>query len=107
MNATRTPVIAFLSVLLSACVGQPAPRPVPDLPQSFEHGGAAGAWPSQQWYRDFGSEELDGFVAAAVQANTDLAGARARVLQADARARQAGAAILPTIDANGTGNYLA
>jgi outer membrane protein, multidrug efflux system len=107
MNATRTPVIAFLSVLLSACVGRPAPRHIADLPQSFEHGGAAGSWPSQQWYRDFGSEELDGFVAAAVQANTDLAGARTRVLQADARARQAGAAILPALDADGTANYLA
>src|SRR5205807_621861 len=30
-----------------------------------------------------------------------------RVAQADARARQAGAAILPSVDANATGNYLA
>jgi multidrug efflux system outer membrane protein len=33
--------------------------------------------------------------------------ARARVTQADARARQAGAAILPSVDAGGNGNYLA
>ncbi|MBV8853259.1 MAG: hypothetical protein JOY91_07655, partial [Sinobacteraceae bacterium] len=103
MNPTRTPVILVLTALLSGCVAQPPAPHIPELPPAFEHGGAAaGAWPSQQWYRDFGSEELDGLVAAAVQANTDLAGARARVLQADARARQAGAAILPSVDANGT-----
>ncbi len=108
MNATRTPVILILTVLLSACLAQPPAPHIPELPPAFEHrGAAAGSWPSQQWYRDFGSDELDGFVAAAVQANTDLAGARARVLQADARARQAGAAILPSVDANGTANYLA
>jgi multidrug efflux system outer membrane protein len=46
-------------------------------------------------------------VDAAVRANTDLEAARARVSEADARARQAGAAILPSVDANGTANYLA
>jgi NodT family efflux transporter outer membrane factor (OMF) lipoprotein len=50
---------------------------------------------------------LNSLVAAAVHANSDLESARARVSQADARARQAGAAILPSVDANGTANYFA
>jgi outer membrane protein, multidrug efflux system len=80
----------------------------PDIPAAFDNAGAAeGQWPAQQWYRDFGSDELDGFIELAVKSNTDLASARARVSQADARARQAGSAILPTVDATGSGNYLA
>ena len=46
-------------------------------------------------------------VAAAAKDNLDLSEARARVKQADARARQAGAAILPSVDAVGSANFLA
>ncbi len=48
-----------------------------------------------------------GQAGLAPKGNSDIAGARARVLQADARARQAGAALLPSVDATGTANYLA
>jgi multidrug efflux system outer membrane protein len=84
----------------------PAPRAAP---AAFEHAKAAlaPAWPAKDWYRAFGSEELDTLVELAVSNNTDLGAARARVAQADARARQAGAAILPSIDANGNATYLA
>ncbi len=66
-----------------------------------------GSWPSQDWYRGFGSEQLQILIEQAASNNLDLAMARARVTQADARARQAGAAILPTVDAGANGNYLA
>ncbi|MBS0418179.1 MAG: efflux transporter outer membrane subunit [Proteobacteria bacterium] len=92
--------------------------PAQEVPPAFEGATSSTAptaapaiaqaqWPAQQWYRDFGSDELNTFVDAAVHANLDLESARARVAQADARARQAGAAILPSVDANGTANYLA
>jgi len=77
-------------------------------PSAFEHGAGPGAsWPAQDWYRGFGSEELDALVDFAANNNTDLAAARERVVQADARARQAGAAILPSVSGNANGNYLA
>jgi outer membrane protein, multidrug efflux system len=80
-----------------------------DVPAAFDN--AAGAqqarWPAQEWYRDFSSDELNTFVDLAVKDNSDLAVARARVVQADARARQAGSALLPAIDAAGNANYLA
>jgi len=86
---------------------RPAPLPQ-DAPSSFENANPAGGqWPAQDWYREFGSDELDTFIDAAARTNWDLAAARARVAQADARARQARAAILPSVDANGTGNYFA
>jgi len=67
----------------------------------------AGGWPSATWYEAFGSAELASLISQAADNNLDLSMARARVTQADARARQAGAAILPSVDAGGNGNYLA
>jgi len=80
-----------------------------ELPSAFENDAAAhaGQWPAKEWYRDFSSDELNTFVDLAIKNNWDLAIARARVAQADARARQAGSAILPSVDATGNANYLA
>jgi outer membrane protein, multidrug efflux system len=87
-----------------------APRPaLPEVPAAFDNGTPSGpaAWPSKDWYHGFASPELDALITQAASANLDLAAARARLTQADARARQAGAAILPSVDALGNGNFLA
>jgi outer membrane protein, multidrug efflux system len=57
-----------------------------------------GSLPTQSWFREFGSEELDGLIAAASSNSLDLQAADARLREADARARAAGAAILPQVD---------
>src|SRR2546430_4201908 len=94
--------------LLTGCVAQPVALPQQDLPPAFDNADRSGGqWPGQEWYRDFGSDELNALVDFAVKNNSDLASARARVLQADARARQAGSAILPTLEGTANGNYLA
>ena len=94
--------------LITGCAVQTATPVQRDIPTEFDNAHPAGAqWPAQDWYHDFGSDELNGFIDQAVKANTDLTAARARVTQADARARQAGAAILPAVDGNGTANFLA
>lgn len=91
---------------MTGCVLHSAAPPQQDMPPAFENAAAAGGqWPGQEWYRDFGSDELNALIDRAVQNNTDLAAARARVAQADARARQAGAAILPSVDGTASGNY--
>src|SRR5258707_1197445 len=79
----------------------------PDVPSSFAAPVETGDWPSAAWYQGFGSTELASLISQAANNNLDLSMARARVTQADARARQAGAAILPSVDAGGNGNYLA
>lgn len=96
-------------VLASGCVAEKALPPPPSAPAGFEHAAAVAppAWPAQDWYRGFGSEELDALVDFAASHNADLAEAGERVAQADARARQAGAAILPSISADASGTYLA
>ena len=89
-------------------IQKPLPAPI-EPPAAFENQPAerAAAWPAKDWYRSFGSEQLNTLVDLAQKNNGDLAQARARIQQADARARQAGAAILPAVDAVGTGNFLA
>ncbi len=109
VHTAMTRIGCALSLVLAGCAAQkivPLPQ---DLPAEFEsdHGPAAGSWPSKDWYRDFGSEELNSFIDQAAGNNWDVAAARARVAQADARARQAGAAILPSVDAAGNANFLA
>lgn len=81
----------------------------PNMPAAFDGAGGpqAGTPPRADWYVGFGSSELQTLIDQASGNNLDLAMARARVMQADARARQAGAAILPSLDLGGNGNYLA
>ncbi len=100
---------AVSALACTSCALQ-APKPAaPEVPAAFQNGapGAPAAWPGKDWYRGFGSASLDELLAAATNANLDLAAARARILQADARARQAGAAILPSLEGVGNGNFLA
>lgn len=110
MAARRSVIKVALSLALAGCATEQAAAPIPpDLPPEFEsgHAPAAGQMPSKEWYRDFGSDELNSFVDLAASHNWDVAAARARMLQADARARQAGAARLPSVDAVGNASYLA
>ena len=98
-----------MGVLVTGCATQKPAAVGRDLPAAFENAAASPGdrWPAQDWYREFSSDELNTFIEQAARDNDDLAGARARVAQADARARQAGAAILPSLDAAGNANYLA
>jgi outer membrane protein, multidrug efflux system len=59
---------------------------------------AAGIWPSADWWHGFGSRTLDDLIAEAQRSNDDLAAAIARVEEADAQARIAGAALLPSVN---------
>jgi NodT family efflux transporter outer membrane factor (OMF) lipoprotein len=99
----------FAALAASGCL---ATRIVPlttDAPTAFDHGagGAVAVWPGEDWYGGFSSNQLNALIAQAVRNNTDLRAAAARIAQADARARQAGAAILPSLDAAGNATFLA
>jgi len=98
----------WFALFMCGCATESRPPPPPIAPAAFEYGTAApgASWPAQDWYRGFGSEELTDFVDLAVRDNTDLTVARERVGQADARARQAGAAILPKVSLDANATYL-
>jgi len=88
-----------LVVLLWGCAVQPTPLPQVDVPPHWNATSAPGAAVTSEWFRGFGSQELDELIATAYRNNWDLQAAAARVRQADARARAAGAALLPDVTA--------
>jgi len=96
-------VVRAMAVLaLSGCaLGPHYERPEIAAPAAWRNGRAHApeAWPAADWWRGFGSPQLDAFIAQAQRANDDIAAAVARVREADAQARIAGAALLPAVAA--------
>ena len=101
MFAKRVLLAGVCALALAACA---TTSPVPelassDVPMAFEQPVAdqAPIWPKPDWWRGFGSEELNGLIVSAQSGNLDLAAAETRILQADARVRAVGSALLPTV----------
>ena len=98
INATLTQPLAgcFLpnEIIPAAIAMPPAYRAGP------RHADAA--LPSVVWWRGFGSKELTALIEEALTSNFDVAAAVARIVQADANSRVAGAALLPIVDLNGS-----
>src|SRR3984957_862473 len=94
----------LIPLALSACLG---PRyQHPDIPPPADWSTAPSAqapqWPENGWWHGFGSQDLDSFIAQAQAANDDLRAAIARVREADAPRRIAGAPLLPAIGLSAT-----
>ena len=64
---------------------------------------ATNDWPNSDWWTGFGSAQLDGLMQQAMAGNLDIAAAMARIEMANGQARQAGAALLPSIGAGAGG----
>ena len=82
------------------------PEPGLDIPPAYSAGprnpvAAEAAVPPLDWWHAFRSRELTEIIEAAREGNLDIAAAIARIVQADANARIAGATLLPIIDLNG------
>jgi NodT family efflux transporter outer membrane factor (OMF) lipoprotein len=80
--------------------------PALDIPAAYNAGPksekvAEAALPKLDWWRGFRSRELSEIVEQARESNLDISAAVARVVQADAQSRIAGAALLPIVDADG------
>ena len=112
--SSRRPAPAAALLALAACgpvagcsIGPPYERPALDVPAAFRatDATAAASWPDPRWWRGFRSAELDDLILRARAYNQDLAAAAARVVQADAQARIAGAPLLPALGATTDFNY--
>lgn len=111
-TAAGIPAARFLvSLICAACCSACATRSaIPDekarLPAAFglSTPGATASWPTAEWYQGFGSDELSRLIAEAERNNPDVDAAKARIRQADARARAAGASLLPQLGAAGSLN---
>jgi outer membrane protein, multidrug efflux system len=86
---------------LTACFLRDELDPALELPKSYQaaHGSPDAATPPLDWWRSFRSGELTDLMQQAQAANFDIAAAIARIVQADAQTRIAGAPLLPSIDA--------
>jgi len=89
----------MVALALAGCdLGAGPVQPKITLPVAWDGKAAAPAtWPAADWWKSFGSAELNGLVAEAQTNNLDIAAAAARVLQADAQLNVTGAALFPQI----------
>ncbi|MDJ0278272.1 efflux transporter outer membrane subunit [Sphingomonas sp. 2R-10] len=102
------PAALGAALLVSGCASLPTLAPAPTVapPASYASirslaAAPTAAWPQDTWWQAYGDRQLDTLIAEALTGSPDLAAARARVLQADGYAQQAGAARLPTLDVAG------
>jgi multidrug efflux system outer membrane protein len=103
--ARRAVTLTCLLLLATACsLGPRYHRPSIPAPEAWRADAAPGpgTWPSRDWWRGFHSAELDRLLGEARSANDDLAAAIARVHEADAQRRIAGAPLLPAVGVSAT-----
>jgi outer membrane protein, multidrug efflux system len=98
----------MLVLLLGGCdLGPDYQRPEVEMPLEFRASPAteAAAWPSEDWWRGFNSPELNALIEEARGQNFDIAAAVARVRQADAQVRIAGAPMLPLVTTTASASW--
>lgn len=94
----RLIVLAAAAAAGCTTVGPDYQRPALDLPREF----AAASQPGEpqiaaDWWKLYGDPQLEGLVAATLAGNADLRLAAARVEEAEAALREAGAAFYPEV----------
>jgi outer membrane protein TolC len=96
--------VALIAVLAGCDIGPAFLKPAVEAPKAWvtPPQNPQTEWPSPDWWQAFGSPELDRLMAQAQTANFDIAAAAARIIQADAQAKIAGAPLLPSIGAAGS-----
>ncbi|MBR0775283.1 efflux transporter outer membrane subunit [Bradyrhizobium diazoefficiens] len=105
-RAARWLAALGLAASSGACIlTQDIPDPALDVPTQYKYASKGDAPPSLDWWRGFRSSELTQLMEEAHTVNLDIAAAVARIVQADAQARQAGAALLPSLSGGGNETY--
>jgi NodT family efflux transporter outer membrane factor (OMF) lipoprotein len=101
VHRTGAAVLGLALVLSGCTLGPDYRRPELELPDAWSAAdpNRKPAWPATDWWRGFASPQLDDFMDEARRANYDIGAAVARIREADAQARIAGAMLLPTVEA--------
>ena len=97
-------VLCLVASSAGCILTQDLPDPALDVPQGYKSArptAAVDAPPTLDWWRGFRSAELTDLMEEAQTVNLDIAAAVARFIQADAQARIAGAALLPSSPGTG------
>jgi outer membrane protein, multidrug efflux system len=92
-----------LVVMLSGCITGDRPDLDIGIPTAYRAAPKAAAYapPPLDWWRGFRSKELTELIEEAQTANFDVAAAVARIVQADAQSKIAGAPLLPAVGFEG------
>ena len=106
-HATRGAPLLLAAALLAGCsLGPDYKRPALDVPASFRaRTPDATQWPAEDWWTGFRSPELSALIEATRASNFDIAAAVARIRQADAQVRIAGASLLPSLSGTGSAEW--
>ena len=98
-TALKTPLALACAALLSGCmVGPDYVRPTVDLPAQYASAQeAAPVAIARGWWKQFNDDTLNTLVERALADNADVQRAAARIEQADALLREAGAALFPDV----------
>lgn len=98
---------------LAGCATVPDLGPRPELRAALSLGsttlgadGAVASWPGEAWWQGYGDAQLSALIEEALAGSPTLAVAEARARKAAAYAQSAGAALLPTLSANGSASEL-
>jgi multidrug efflux system outer membrane protein len=108
MRPLRTMLQGLCLILpLGGCLLTDKPEPGLDIPQAYDRGPrdpvvAEAVLPPLDWWHGFRSRELTEIIDETRSANLDIAAAVARIVQADAQSRIAGATLLPLVNLNGS-----
>lgn len=87
-----------LLLVLHGCASPPPAAVTTAAPAQWQHALRVSAQIAPDWWQGFANPELNRLVDQALVLNDDLAAAVARVRQAEASARMAGAPLLPQLD---------
>ncbi len=103
MNRARNCVLLALAALLAGCAAALPDVPLnPPLMPSYRAANALSRPAARAWWKGYGDPALDALVERALSGSPDIAAAAARIDQARAAARAAGAARFPSGAVNGT-----
>jgi NodT family efflux transporter outer membrane factor (OMF) lipoprotein len=106
LRAARWLAVVCLASSSGGCVlTQDLPDPALDVPTQYKYADKADTRPTLDWWRGFRSAELTQLMEEAQTVNLDIAAAVSRIVEADAQARQAGAALLPSLSGGGSETY--
>lgn len=95
----REALVVLALLALAGCASLPQPRqPRPELPAAWPEGQSPHAIEAQ-WWKVYGDPVLDALVAEALEHNSDLALAAARIEEARANVGLAGAELYPEVQA--------
>lgn len=97
---------ALLALAGCAAVPDLGPKPAPIAPAEVAADQSlasqvAGGWPAEDWWQGYGDPQLTALIEEGLRNSPDVAAATARYRRASGLARQAGAAMLPSLDVQG------